>query len=233
MGLNTAAGAVIAIGTTATVGSTDTYTTVGSVSNIPEFGRSYNEVKFMPLATRGTKKVKGSYDEGSLMVELGRDTTDAGQAAVLVARDVDADYNFKVTPNDSNPAVSSVVTMTIAAPGVITWTANGLPVNTPASFSTTGALPTGLTAATTYFIKTILDANTFTVSATAGGAAITTTGSQSGVHTATTVPAASFILFKAQVASFTTSIGTIDNVMTRKMNLLIQGGTLTETARIP
>ncbi len=78
----------------------------------------------------------------------------------------------------------STVTMTIAAPCVVTWTAHGRAANDPISFTTTGALPTGLVAGTVYYVLSPT-ANTFNVSATAGGAAITTTGSQSGVHTAT------------------------------------------------
>jgi hypothetical protein len=37
---------------------------------------------------------------------------------------------------------------------------------------------------TTYYIKTVLSANTFTVSTSAGGAAVTTSGTQSGTQTA-------------------------------------------------
>jgi hypothetical protein len=79
---------------------------------------------------------------------------------------------------------SSTVTITIAAPGVVTWTDHGLSANSTIRFTTTGALPTGLAAGTTYYVKTVLSPNTFTVSASAGGAAITTSGTQSGVQTA-------------------------------------------------
>lgn len=75
------------------------------------------------------------------------------------------------------------VTMTIASPGVVTWVAHALAVNTPISFSTTGTLPTGIVAGTTYFVRAPA-ADNFTLSATAGGAAINTSGGQSGVHTA-------------------------------------------------
>jgi hypothetical protein len=45
-------------------------------------------------------------------------------------------------------------------------------------------LPTGLSPSTTYYvIATGLTANTFQVSATYGGSAVATSGSQSGVHT--------------------------------------------------
>lgn len=79
---------------------------------------------------------------------------------------------------------SATVTITIAAPGVVTWTDHGLRVNDTIRFTTTGALPTGLAINTTYYVKTVLSPNTFTVSASAGGAAITTSGTQSGVQTA-------------------------------------------------
>ena len=78
---------------------------------------------------------------------------------------------------------SATATITIAAPGVVTWTDHGLSVNDTIRFTTTGALPTGLAINTTYYVKTVLSPNTFTVSASAGGAAITTSGTQSGVQT--------------------------------------------------
>jgi hypothetical protein len=77
----------------------------------------------------------------------------------------------------------ATVTMTIASPGVVAYTAHGLSADTPIVFTTTGALPTGLTAGTTYYVKTVSDADHFTVAATVGGSAINTTGSQSGTHT--------------------------------------------------
>jgi microcystin-dependent protein len=80
------------------------------------------------------------------------------------------------------------VTISLASPGVITWTAHALPVNTPVKFATTGALPTGITAGTTYYVKTVLSANTFTISATPGGTVINTSGSQSGTHTGIFAP---------------------------------------------
>ncbi len=83
---------------------------------------------------------------------------------------------------------TSNVTITIASPGVVTWTGHKLPANTPVYF-TGGTLPTGLVIGTEYFVKTVLSVDTFTVSATAGGAVINTSGSQSGTHTATAYPA--------------------------------------------
>ncbi len=86
-----------------------------------------------------------------------------------------------------NSYSTSTVTVTIAAPAVMTWTAHGLISGQRIQLSTTGALPTGLSAATTYWV-TVIDANTFNLSTSLANAQtatfITTTGSQSGVHTA-------------------------------------------------
>ncbi len=79
---------------------------------------------------------------------------------------------------------SATVTVTIASPGVFTWTSHGLFDGTPIKFTTNGALPTGIVAGTTYYVKSP-STHTFSVSATSGGVAITTSGSQSGTHTAT------------------------------------------------
>ncbi len=78
---------------------------------------------------------------------------------------------------------SSVVTISTSNPAVVTWTAHGLAANTPIQFTTTGALPTGITAGSTYYVIAPTT-NSFNISATSGGSTITTTGTQSGVHTA-------------------------------------------------
>lgn len=75
-------------------------------------------------------------------------------------------------------------TVTLASPGVFTLAAHGLIVGDALYLTTAGALPTGLAANTQYFVVSMPDANTFTLSASRGGSAINTSGSQSGVHTA-------------------------------------------------
>lgn len=87
--------------------------------------------------------------------------------------------------------ISSVVTLTVASPGVVNWTAHGLAANTPVVFNVAagGALPTGLSRSTLYFVSAPL-ANSFNVSATSGGAAINFTGTTSGAVTASANPLA-------------------------------------------
>jgi hypothetical protein len=96
---------------------------------------------------------------------------------------LDADTDTEEVTIDL-PYIASTVTISIAAPGVVTWTGHGRSVNDTIRFTTTGALPTGLAINTTYYVKTVLSANTFTVSTSAGGAAVTTSGTQSGTQTA-------------------------------------------------
>ena len=74
------------------------------------------------------------------------------------------------------------ITISIAAPGIITMPIDfSLPNGTDIMFTSTGALPTGLTVGATYFVVNS-SGNTFSVAATNGGAPITTSGGQSGTQ---------------------------------------------------
>jgi hypothetical protein len=70
-------------------------------------------------------------------------------------------------------------TVTIASPGVVT-TSVTLPANTAITLKTTGALPTGFLVGTIYYV--VATGSSFSLSLTPGGAAINTTGTQSGTH---------------------------------------------------
>jgi len=74
----------------------------------------------------------------------------------------------------------SSVTMTIASPCVVTCSL-GLTAGTAITFTTTGALPTGLVPGVVYYVK-YLTSSTFNLSATYGGASINTSGTQSGTQ---------------------------------------------------
>ena len=104
-------------------------------------------------------------------------------------------------------APASTVTLTIAAPCVVTWASNGLPNGTPVHLTTTGALPTGLTANVVYYIVNRA-AGTFQLAETPDGFPIVTTGSQSGTHTAT-----AFVhrVYESQVGSNTGNYPAIDD----------------------
>lgn len=71
-------------------------------------------------------------------------------------------------------------TVTIAAPAVVT-TSVSLNEGAAITLTTTGALPTGLTVGTTYYVINSTG-TTFNLATTPTGSAITTSGSQSGTH---------------------------------------------------
>jgi len=74
-------------------------------------------------------------------------------------------------------------TVTIADPAVFTSTAHELYVDDTVWLETTGALPTGLSVDTTYYvIRNGITADTFQLSTSQGGESIVTTGTQSGTH---------------------------------------------------
>lgn len=99
--------------------------------------------------------------------------------------------NSGVLSIGAGPAWSNTatITVTIATPAVVSWTAHGLSEGAPVVFTTTGALPTGITAGTTYYVGRSPGTNSFNISTSVANAAagtfVATSGSQSGTHTAT------------------------------------------------
>lgn len=93
-------------------------------------------------------------------------------------------FNRVTVPLSGISSVGQTVTVTLASPGVFTTPSpHDYAIGNPISFSTTGALPTGLTAGTPYYVISMPTTSTFTVSSSLGGGAVNTSGSQSGVHT--------------------------------------------------
>lgn len=68
--------------------------------------------------------------------------------------------------------------------GIVNWTNHGRSVNDPITLSTSGALPTGMSAGL-YYVKRIVSKDAFTLSSTVGGAevAITTVGTPTNTAT--------------------------------------------------
>lgn len=97
------------------------------------------------------------------------------------------------------------VTITNASPAVFTTTAHGYYVGLGIKFTTTGSLPTGLTAGTQYYVSAVPTVDTYRVSATVGGADINTSSAGSGTHTGTPTP---------QTIPLVTPLGTPDAALT-------------------
>jgi hypothetical protein len=153
-----------------------------------------------------------SSSAGSLMLAIGATKVTSAMLNADVfstARSWSGVQSFAGTATNDNAAVGNVgeirqctalnasatVTITIAQPNVVTWTAHGQSTDglTPIVFSTNGALPNDLAVGTTYWtVPGTITANTFQIAssianAIAGTALGTTTGSQSGTHTATSL----------------------------------------------
>lgn len=73
-----------------------TWTAIGEVTDLGEFGREFNLITHNPIGSRGTVKLKGSFNEGSITMQMGLDTDDAGQILAKTASLSDSDYSFKI-----------------------------------------------------------------------------------------------------------------------------------------
>jgi hypothetical protein len=138
------------------------------------------------------------------------------------------DASFGLTP--------ALFTVTIASPAVVTSTVSLLD-NTAVILANTGypsALPTGLSVGTTYYVKGT-GGTTFNLSLTPGGAAITTTGTQSGDHYilpnavpvtslagANDVPIIQNFLYVADISRFVFAFGCNDYGSTVQNPMLIR-----------
>jgi len=104
MARTTASGTILSIGTTAAAASADTFTIVGEITDVGEFGRVYKEITSEAIDDRKTSRVKGNYDDGTITLTLNRDLEDAGQLALNAALNSDDDYNVRIELNDKATA---------------------------------------------------------------------------------------------------------------------------------
>ena len=107
-------------------------------------------------------------------------------------------------------SIGGIVTLTIASPCVITLT-SALPAGSAIILATTGALPTGLTAGTTYYLSNVSGLTANLVDS--AGATITTTGTQSGVQSISVlgdVPTVQNFIFVSDASRFTFAFGCND-----------------------
>lgn len=108
MAVRTSAGTTIAVSasTPATFDGTGynalSWTAVGEVVNLGEFGREYNVITHNPVGSRGTVKKKGSFNEGQIALQIGLDTDDAGQILLKAAAASDNDYSFRLTTQNGD-----------------------------------------------------------------------------------------------------------------------------------
>jgi hypothetical protein len=139
-------------------------------------------------------------------------------------------YYWSVNYTTSSPGVAintglgGDLTVTIANPAVVTFASVVLSEGTSIQLATTGALPTGLTAGTTYYVRNP-NGNTANLSTTPAGALVTTSGSQSGTHSVALledVPVALSFVFVSDTYRFLMAFGANPLTSSEQDRLLIR-----------
>ncbi len=178
-----------------TVLTVDTYTITTSVAagtyDTGNGGTNVNAYYEIPVGADNPQTISGwgagSWSSGSW---------GTGQSSVSLARfwyqnnfGQDLVYGYRGGVmyywNQAYSISPSAVTITIAAPGVVTATGSALTAGMALKLSTTGTLPTGLTSGTVYYVGGVSGA-TFKLATSfanaLAGTYITTTGTQTGTH---------------------------------------------------
>lgn len=94
-------------------------------------------------------------------------------------------YKYWMAAGPYPTQVKGTCTISNASPGIVTFASHPFVADMPILFTTTGALPTGITAGALYFVKGDANFTTgqFSICASPGGAAINTSSAGSGTHT--------------------------------------------------
>lgn len=178
------------------------WTEVGGLTNLGDLGDTQEFVTQSFINETRTRMTKGTRTGSTMENTFAPLPSDPGQLIMSAAENTCLPYQFKVEYG-AGCAPTGTFTVTIASPGVVTVAqGHGLEAGAPFTPTTTGSLPTGMTASTTYYVLASgLTPTTFQFAATPGGTAIVTTGTQSGVHTYTALPLGQTAYFYGQVAT--------------------------------
>lgn len=87
------------------------WTAVGEVTDLGNFGRVYALVTHQPIATRGTKKIKGSFNEGTIALNYGYDDDDAGQEIMEAGVNDDDPYSIRIVSQSGKIFYMQVLVM--------------------------------------------------------------------------------------------------------------------------
>jgi len=111
MSVNTSAGASIFIGPATAAEPANaaayeglTWTEIGEVESLGDFGDSSAVINFTSLKDARVRKLKGARDAGDLPLVVGYDAFDVGQLALIAAEATKFGYAFKVVLDDSKDA---------------------------------------------------------------------------------------------------------------------------------
>lgn len=104
-------------------------------------------------------------------------------------------WDLETFRNYANP----IVQISIASPAVINLQSHGLTTNDTITLMSSGSLPSGLNPNQPYCVASIIDQDNFTVSLTLGSPSINTSGTQSGIQTATSSNVTIFAGLKSEI----------------------------------
>lgn len=178
----------------------------------------------LPTGTPASKKIVTMAASGALAADYDADNSTLEVSSNNLRIKDGGVTQAKMGARATNSYSTLTATVSIASPAVVTTPTNhGLSVNDPVVFSTSGALPTGITAGTVYFVTATPSATTFRIGATAGGADINTSGSQSGTHTETRVTTSGNVALSLSSGGFTSTSGSPADVTNLSVSLTTTG----------
>lgn len=172
------------------------WTEIGGWANAGAIGDTQEVGEQALINEKRVRKFKTTLNGGTMENQFVPMALDPGQIKFREAIEDCVPYQFKIEWG-ADCVPSSNVTISVADPAVITWPSHGLVAGQPVVFSNQGgALPTGLTAGTVYYVlPTGLATNTFQASASVGGPAVVTTAAGTGTQIASAPPAGMTDLF--------------------------------------
>ena len=200
---------------------------IGGLYNLGELGAEQAVNEFELINSDWMLKSKGTRNGGTMTNQFIPLALNPGQIIVEKAiNDNCSKYAIKVE-RGADCAAESVVTVAVGTPGVVNWTGHGLLAGQPVIFSVDGGtLPAELTAGTAYYV-TAPASDSFSVSATPGGAAIATTTAGTGTITVTAAPAGMTDLFQALVLDGARSGGSKNDLYLRTYSFAVNGRVIT------
>ncbi len=88
-----------------------TWAVIGEITDMGEFGREYALVTHNPVDSRGTVKKKGSYNEGTMTLQLGLDAEDDGQVIAQQAVGDDDEVSIRIVRRNGETNYLSALVM--------------------------------------------------------------------------------------------------------------------------
>ena len=79
-----------------------TFVDIGEVTDLGEYGKQYASVTHMPLGDRQVKKFKGSFNNGSISMQMAINEVDLGQIDLLTASNSDLSFSFEITKQNGS-----------------------------------------------------------------------------------------------------------------------------------